>query len=95
MDFGDAIRALKAGKRVTRKGWHGNQPGPEPRMWLRRIDLYSDREFSVRESPASRGTWQPFIVLKTPADHLVPWSASQADVEATDWQVVEEPVEAG
>lgn len=32
MDFGEAIRALKAGKMVARAGWNGK------RMWLKMMD---------------------------------------------------------
>jgi hypothetical protein len=31
----------------------------------------------------------PYIYMKTADDHLVPWLASQTDVLAEDWEVVE------
>jgi len=31
----------------------------------------------------------PYIYMKTTDDHLVPWLASQTDVLAEDWEVVE------
>lgn len=81
MDFGDAIRSLKKGQRVTRTGWNGKG------MWLRHIDLYLDAEFRLVESGDSQGTWLPFIAMKTADNKLVPWLASQTDMLAEDWQV--------
>jgi hypothetical protein len=83
MDFGSAVKALKLGNTVARSGWNGKG------MWVRRIDLYNDAEFSIRERPAARGTWLPFLAMKTVDNGLVPWLASQTDMLATDWIVVE------
>lgn len=83
LDFGEAIHFLKEGKKLARAGWNGKG------MWVRMIDLYTDREFHVHEAPDSVGTWTPFIVMKTPGNTLHPWNASQADALANDWEVVE------
>mgnify|MGYP003475887363 CR=1 FL=1 len=85
-DFGTAVAMMKRGHRVHRAGWDGKG------MWLRHVDLYNDREFSLREQPAARGTWLPFIAMKTADNGLVPWLASQTDMLATDWFAVEEEV---
>lgn len=85
-DFGTAVAMMKRGHRVHRAGWNGKG------MWLRHVDLYNDREFSLREQPAARGTWLPFIAMKTADNGLVPWLASQTDMLATDWFAVEEEV---
>lgn len=82
MNFGEALQALKDGKKAAREGWNGKG------MWIRLVDLYLDKEFSVREHAGSTGTWMPFIVLKTPDNKLLPWNASQADALADDWAVV-------
>jgi hypothetical protein len=84
MNFGDAITLLKQGKRVARTGWNGKG------MWLRYVDLYSDKEFKVREIDPCVGTWLPFIVMKTADNKLVPWFASQTDVLANDWILVDD-----
>ena len=77
-DFGDAIRALKLGARVYREGWNGKG------MWL---------ELQVPDA-GSKMTL-PYIYLNYPNDAKttpgarVPWLASQTDVLAEDWHVVE------
>ena len=58
-------------------------------MWIRIVDLYSDSEFTVTENDGSMGTWLDFIVIKTVDNYLVPWLASQTDMLAEDWSVVD------
>ncbi len=83
MDFGDALRELKAGRLVARKGWNGKG-----------MHLYLEDHFvfPVRGG-LNRGAerhYEPCIVMFT-ADrkHQPGWLASQADMLATDWIVVE------
>ncbi len=42
-----------------------------------------------------RGAMLPFITMKTADDKLVPWLASQSDVLAEDWEVLEPPAQVG
>jgi hypothetical protein len=42
-NFSDALLAVQDGAKIQRVGWNGKG------MWVRRIDLYSDKEFRVRE----------------------------------------------
>jgi len=54
MHFGDAITALKLGKRVAREGWHGND------MWLaiQRPDANSNTPYIyMRTADDSRVPW--------------------------------------
>lgn len=83
-DFGTAIAFMRRGIRVQRAGWNGKG------MWLRYVDLYNDKEFSLREAPEARGTWLPFIAMKTVDNGLVPWLASQTDILATDWSALDD-----
>lgn len=83
MNFGQAIEALKLGKKVARAGWNGKG------LWVRRIDLYSDAEFQVREINPCVGTFMPFFVIYNPGDgKLNTWVASVSDTQAEDWSIV-------
>lgn len=89
MDFGDALRALKAGKRVSRAGWNGKG------MWLCLMPALLVPPGMVNERtrafvPAGVGLdCQPYIVMWTAAQQWQPgWLASQADMLAEDWEVV-------
>lgn len=85
-DFALALRALKQGWRVRRDGWNGKG------MWVRYVDLSSDKEFTIREHEPCTGTWAPFLVMKTVDNKIVPWLASQTDLLADDWYILWEEV---
>jgi len=76
MDFGDAIRALKAGKHVARSGWNGKG------MWL---DLQRPDENSKMTLPYVYLNY-PADAANTPGAR-VPWLASQTDMLAEDWEI--------
>ena len=81
ISFSDALIALKEGKRISREGWNGKG------LWVRRIDLYSDKEFRVRELEPCTGTFMPFFVIFS-GGQLNTWVPSISDVQATDWNIV-------
>lgn len=83
MDFGSVIKALKEGKKVAREGWNGKG------MFLLLIDPYLNNQYHVREEPGIVGTLVSYIAMKTADNKLVPWLASQTDVLAEDWRIVE------
>lgn len=78
MNFGEALAALKAGDKVARRGWNGKG------MWLnlQRPDTFSKMTL-------------PYVYLNYPDDAAntpgarVPWLASQTDMLAEDWGIVE------
>ena len=81
MDFGKAIEALKAGKKVRRRGWNGKgiylelqRPDEYSKMTLPYIYIVTNG--LVTDNPdAPKG--------------VVPWLASQTDMLSEDWEVVE------
>ena len=83
MDFGDAIRALKAGKRVAREGWNGKG------MFL---FLVNASTFTVHREPllsimgeGTQAQYHAHVDMKTAQGYVVPWLCSQADMLAEDW----------
>lgn len=85
MTFGDAIAALKAGKKVTRSGWNGKG------MFL---FLVPGSTFVVNRPPLlgiyPEGTeinYCPHIDMRTADGKIVPWLASQTDMLAEDWEI--------
>ena len=98
MDFGDAIRALKAGKRVARSGWNGKG------MW---VALTPGSTFAapcaraghaaahLADDMAKAGNGDGMIQLCAHIDMkaadgtmVVGWLASQTDMLAEDWMEV-------
>lgn len=87
MDFGDAVRSLKAGKLVARSGWNGKN------MFL---FLVKGSTFTVNREPLlsilGEGTevqYHAHVDMKTAQGTVVPWLCSQTDLLAEDWVVVE------
>lgn len=80
LNFGDAINVLKAGGKVARKGWNGKG------MYLRYID---NRNYKIHENFTDGCAELSFIAMKTADNRIVPWLASQTDMLAEDWEVVE------
>lgn len=99
LDFGDAIRALKAGQRVARSGWNGKGMF----LWLERgSHAFGDGEVfpsyigGVRSSLFEHGdvgtvTRMPHICMRAADGSTVTgWLASQTDILALDWEILSE-----
>lgn len=83
-NFGKALDHLQDSKRVARSGWNGKGmyillvDGPE---WSVDSDQMDERESDLDTDG--------FILMRTAKGTLVPWLASQTDILAADWLVVE------
>ncbi len=81
MNFGQAIEALKSGKKVARKGWNGkgifielqipdtHSKMTHPYTYIDTTGLQTDNV----NAPKSR----------------VPWTPSQTDMLSEDWEIVD------
>lgn len=83
VDFGEAIVALKNGRKVSRKGWNGKE------MFLY---LVQGSTFKVNREPllsiyeeGTEITYRPHIDLKTADGSIATWSPSGSDALAEDW----------
>ena len=88
MHFGDALRLLQSGLRVTRAGWNGKG------MWLAMTkgrDVRTDTLWAhaAKERLLLDGIYEvkvrDYIVMKTADGEIVPWVASQSDMLVSDW----------
>ncbi|CAJ1226632.1 DUF2829 domain-containing protein [Lactiplantibacillus xiangfangensis] len=80
MDFGQALKELKRGKRLARKGWNGKgifikMQKPDKQSFMTHEYIYIDTTGLNSDNEAA------------PKDR-VPWLASQTDMLADDWEVV-------
>lgn len=80
-DFGMALRFLRVGGRVARKGWNGKG------MYLFMIGMNGDY-WTYTNGKNDNYPLLPFIAIKTADDHVVPWLCSQTDALAEDWVIV-------
>ena len=93
MSFGLAVEAMKKGKRVARAGWNGKgmwlsySPGapalPYDKFWSK-----ANCEYAYENGGSAEVL--PCITMKTATGEiLMGWLASQTDMLADDWLIVE------
>ena len=87
-DFGGALTIMQRGKRVARKGWNGKNmfcyfvPDGKYEPCTKAAAKYCvDNEGKV--------PYGAYIAMKTVDGTVVPWLASQTDMLARDWYIVE------
>lgn len=87
LTFSFAFEALKKGVKIKRKGWNGKD------MFL---FFVAGSTFKVNRPPLlgiyPEGTeinYHAHIDIKTADNMIVPWVASQTDILAEDWQLVD------
>jgi hypothetical protein len=94
MDFGDAIRAMKAGKKVARAGWNGKG------MWVAMTPGSAFPAAGARDGHAAKhraaeiSNSDPIVLLPhidmraADGSMVIGWLASQTDMLAEDWMEV-------
>jgi hypothetical protein len=97
MNFGQAIEAMNNGTMVSRSGWNGKS------MFVYKtvgntvskdfIPKFASLPQSVKEFLSKKGAdvvFHPSITMYTAQGEMQPgWLASQADILADDWGIVE------
>lgn len=77
MFFGDALAALREGKFISRAGWNAHH------------------KLGLQQPDENSANTRPYIYMivgedaQDGAGDRLPWVASQTDMLANDWQVVE------
>lgn len=86
MNFPRALEMLFSGEKLTRTGWNGKD------MYIYQVP---GSVFNVNRPPLlgiyPEGTeikYHPHVDMKTVDGSCVPWTPSQQDIFATDWQIV-------
>lgn len=95
MDFGDAIRALKQGKKVARSGWNGkgmwlSLSGPDGPRSVEASKFWSENNRKYAEECGGDVLVHPCITMKASDGAIVMgWLASQTDMLSNDWEIVD------
>jgi len=100
MDFSKALVELKAGKKLTRKGWNGNVVSFQPEMyiWLEKptrierdtVDPSDENLLSAFGRYGSMDKLGTFVMRTRDNKLMFGWLATNADLLAEDWVVVED-----
>lgn len=89
LTFGQALEALKAGHRVAREGWNGKG------MYLYLVpeNRYAPTTEAGHAIASNHSDglvpYGAYIAMKTAQENVVPWLASQTDVLADDWSILD------
>ena len=95
MTFGMAIEAMKRGKKVARRGWNGKGmwmcvplcDGPKE---IPATGIWGKPNAEYAEQNGGTVKVMPYVTMKTADGSIVMgWLASQTDMLAEDWAVVE------
>lgn len=84
-NFGEALEALKQGKRVAREGWNGKgmflyyvSQGRYP------VKMDAAKEIADEEGMVAYGA---YIAIKSVSGVIYVWNPSQQDLFAEDWVI--------
>ena len=84
MDFGEAIKLLKQGKRVQREGWNGKNQYIELAKNISYTNMKNEIVNAEHEAIGNKA-----IAFVGTSGIQLGWLASQADMLAEDWKIAE------
>ena len=96
MRFGEALAHARKGKKIARRGWNGKNMyvyltegrGIPTDEWVARIP---SQELTEAEKKLGCVIVKPHLdMMNAQGERIIGWSASQTDMLAEDWYVVDE-----
>jgi hypothetical protein len=84
-NFGEALEALKAGKKVARIGWNGAGMFA---YYVPGASYPALTEVAKEAFPDGLVPYSPYLALKTAQNDVSTWSPSTLDCLAEDWIVL-------
>lgn len=85
MDFGEAIKLLKEGKKLQREGWNGKNQYIELATEISYTNADGEIVNAEHEAIGNKA-----IAFVGTSGVQLGWLASQADMLAEDWRIVEQ-----
>ncbi len=95
MDFGDAIKALKLGKKVSREGWNGKgmflilNGGYSVEKENSRPDNHINKSFLESHNQTHLHISKHIDMWTAQKNLCVGWLASQTDMLSEDWVIID------
>lgn len=88
-DFGWALSNLRAGLKLARSAWPGNQPYIVLMAgYPSGIPLNATTAQATGLPQGSLQVFNPYLLMYTAKSYFVPWALTNDDVLSTDWFVV-------
>lgn len=87
MNFGQAIEALKNGKKASRVGWNSK----DMFLYYVPVGAYAPCTEIAASLVNENGLveYGAYIAMKTAQGNVVPWLPSQTDMLSEDWNLIE------
>lgn len=85
MDFSDALKALKDGKKITNTGWNG----PGQYLYYVPANSYPTITDIAKEEFGEMAAYGAYIAIKTTQGIVNPWVPSTGDLFSEAWEIVE------
>ena len=85
MDFGKALEAIKNGKKAKRKGWNGKEQYVVMAYMKECVTEFGP----IITNPQHTNIGNKFLMFVGTSGYQCGWLASQADMLADDWEIVE------
>lgn len=93
LSFGDALTALKQGKKVARSGWNGKDQyvvAQAHTTTTEASNIWNPHNKAHAEKLGGQIDVAPYCTLKTAQDTLaIGWTPSTGDLFANDWLILE------
>lgn len=83
-DFSTALYELKIWHRLSRKWWNSK----EIYIYYVPDNIYPAQTEIAKEAFPYWVPYHAYIAFKTSENYIVPWTASQVDILATDWFII-------
>lgn len=84
MTYGDAIKHLKHGEKITRRGWNGKNQF----VILAHMDKCTLSNGDIIINPEHKDIGGNFLMFVGTSGYQCGWLASQSDMLADDWEIV-------
>jgi hypothetical protein len=89
MDFSEALRHVKAGKKIARSGWNGKAMYVVyQKAYPQGIPINKNTADATGLPEGSVQKFLPYLMMRTADGSFVPWLISQTDALAEDWMVL-------
>lgn len=90
MDFSDALAMCKRGGKISRSGWNGKgQYVVYQKGYPEGVAINANTAEALGIPQGTVCQFAPYLMIRNAQGVFVPWLASQTDLLAEDWKVVE------
>lgn len=90
MDFSEALIAVKSGYRIKRLGWNGLDQYVVVKYGYKSIPANVAHSLAHNVKVGTIVSVSPYLEIKTTHGEIFPWTPSQGDLMAQDWELLGE-----